>query len=69
MSADAVTNPIPLTTESNTARKKRERAAAAAAKDTSERAVSTHSEQLEDPVPTTNGESNNDSPYIKDLQK
>lgn len=64
MSADTVTNPPPA--ESNTARKKREKAEAAKAEATP--AVSSPTEEQAEP--STNGAlSQHDSPYVKELQK
>ena len=66
MSADAVTDPLPLTqTESNTARKKRAKAQSAA-KDADGQAPSTPAEET---TATIDGESNNESTHVKDLQK
>jgi len=69
MSADEVTNPIALTqSESNTARKKRAKAeAAATTKDTSDTGLET---PLEESAPAMDGEaSSNESAHIKELQK
>jgi len=69
MSVDEVTNPVALTqTESNTARKKKAKAeAAAAVKGNTDTGLET---PLEESAPAINGEaSDNESAYIKELQK
>lgn len=62
----AATAPL-VQTESNTARKKREKAeqAAKAAAGTSTPAVSVDAET----APATNGDNSSESPYVKELQK
>lgn len=70
MSADTVTNPVPPTTESKSARKKRAKAEAvpngdvAASTTPAPTAEVGSSEEL-----STNGDSTYESPYLKELQK
>lgn len=69
MSAEVVTDPIPLTAqESNSARKKRVKAEMAA-KQGSEQAGTPLTEKSEEAAALTNGESQSDSAYIKEIQK
>ncbi|GAB7352983.1 hypothetical protein MBLNU459_g3549t1 [Dothideomycetes sp. NU459] len=71
MSADTVTNPVPPTTESKSARKKREKAQAAAAGDVPVSATPTLTAEVgSSEEASTNGDSAAyESPYIKELQK
>ena len=69
MSADTVTNPIPLTqTESNTARKKRAKADAAT-KEGSESAGDASSTAIGESAATVNGETGHESAHVKEVQK
>lgn len=70
MSADTVTNPVPLTTESKSARKKRAKVEAAANGDVAVSAAPTITAEVgSSEEASINDDSTYESPYIKELQK